>query len=358
LRAEFHLSNSEYGWILTAFSVTYAASAPVAGWLIDRLGLNLGISLAVGLWSVAGVGTGLVRGLAGLAGFRALLGLAEAAGIPAAGKAIHQYLKPEERALGNAVNQAGVSLGAILAPPVATWLALQYNWRVAFLVTGALGFLWIPLWNAVARRNPGVMAPAPQPASSPLELLRSRRMWGFIGANALSMVAYSLWFNWTTLYLVEVTHLSVARAAWFAWIPPLGATLGGFAGGWLSLRGMRRGSEAAAARTAVCRWCAVASLAMLLIPLFHSAVWASAGISWAIFWVAAFSVNMYTMPLDVFGGPRAAFAVSLLVSSYGLMQAIISPLFGALIDAYGYTPVCVLASLAPMAAFGVLKWSE
>jgi len=67
---------------------------------------------------------------------------------------------------------------------------------------------------------------------------------------------------------------------------------------------------------------------------------------------------MYTMPLDVFGGPRAAFAVSLLVSSYGLMQAIISPLFGALIDAYGYTPVCVLASLAPMAAFGVLKWSE
>src|SRR5512139_3123408 len=98
LRAEFHLSNAEYGWILTAFSVTYAASAPVAGWLVDRLGLNLGISLAVGLWSVAGVGTGLVRGLAGLAGFRALLGLAEAAGIPAAGKAIHQYLKPEERA--------------------------------------------------------------------------------------------------------------------------------------------------------------------------------------------------------------------------------------------------------------------
>jgi MFS family permease len=76
---------------------------------------------------------------------RAWLGVAEAGGIPAAGKAIQQYLKPEERALGNGLNQTGVFLGAILAPPVATWLAIHYGWPSAFLATGAAGIFWIML---------------------------------------------------------------------------------------------------------------------------------------------------------------------------------------------------------------------
>jgi ACS family hexuronate transporter-like MFS transporter len=152
IRAEFHLSNTQYGLILAAFSIAYMASAPFAGMLIDGIGLNRAISLAVGLWSCAGISTGFTRGLGGLVGCRAVLGVAESAGIPAAGKAIHQYLQPAERALGNAVNQAGVSLGLILAPPIATWLAMHGGWRQAFVVTGALGLAWIPLWNWAARR--------------------------------------------------------------------------------------------------------------------------------------------------------------------------------------------------------------
>ncbi len=74
MRAEFHLSNAEYGWILAAFSIAYAASAPLAGMLIDRIGLNRGISMAVGVWSCAGIATGLTRGLSGLLGCRAVLG--------------------------------------------------------------------------------------------------------------------------------------------------------------------------------------------------------------------------------------------------------------------------------------------
>src|SRR6185369_2311084 len=106
LRDEFHLSNAQYGLIGSAFSLTYAASAPFVGMLIDRIGLNRAISFAVGLWSCAGIATGFNSGLAGLVGCRAVLGASEAAGIPAAGKAIHTYLRPGERALGNAMNQA------------------------------------------------------------------------------------------------------------------------------------------------------------------------------------------------------------------------------------------------------------
>jgi len=185
-------------------------------------------------------------------------------------------------------------------------------------------------------------------------VLRDRRLWAFVAANALSMIGYSLWTNWTTLYLVEVHGLTLVQAAWYAWIPPLFAMLGGFAGGWLSLRFIERGTSPVAARFRVCLAASVVALASAAIPAAPTPAWASAGISLSIFAVAAFSVNMYTLPLDAFGGARAAFAVSLLVASYGAVQALISPAFGKVIDLYGYAPLAIVAALAPLAACAVL----
>jgi ACS family hexuronate transporter-like MFS transporter len=356
VRAEFHLSYEDYGLILTAFSIAYAACAPFAGLFIDRVGLDRAIMLAVALWSMASIATGLTTGLASLIGCRAVLGLAEAAGIPAAGKAIHQYLLPAERALGNAVNQTGVSLGLVLAPPVATWIAIRHGWRAAFVVTGILGLTWLPLWSRAARLAPVVSAK--EPLGHDLSILRSRRLWAFVLANALSMIGYSFWTNFTVSYLVDVHRLTLATAARFAWIPFAFAAIGGFAGGWLSMRWTARGLAAVAARTRVCCAAAVVSLATVAIPWMPTPLLSAAGISVAMGAVAAFSVNMYTLPLDTFGGARAAFAVSILVAAYGAVQALISPAFGALIDNYGFAPVCRIAAVAPLAAFGVLKWSE
>ena len=358
VRAEFHLSNAQYGLILTAFSIAYAGGAPLAGMLIDRIGLNRAISLAIGIWSCAGILTGFTRGLGGLLGCRSVLGMSEAAGIPAAGKAIHQYLLPAERAMGNALNQAGVSVGLILAPPLATWIAVTYGWRQAFVLTGCLGLLWLPVWNWTARVTAGhgkVTADEPLAFAG---LLHSPRLWGLVIANALNMTVYSLWTNWTTLYLVEARRLTLAQAAWYAWIPPLIAMLGGFGGGWLSLRGVRAGLPAVTARTRVCLGGAVLALTTMLIPLLPTAGWAVAGISLSILAVSAVSVNVYTIPLDTFGGAHAAFAVSMLVASYGAVQALISPAIGAVVDARGYGPVCLVAALMPLAAYGVLRWSE
>jgi ACS family hexuronate transporter-like MFS transporter len=353
LRAEFRLSNAQYGLILTAFSLTYAASAPFAGLLIDRIGLNRAISFAVGLWSCAGIATGFTSGLGGLVGCRAVLGMAEAGGIPGAGKAIHQYLRPAERALGNAVNQAGVSLGLVLAPPVATWIAVEYGWRMAFAATGVLGLAWIPAWNWAARRASATPLPKLELGAGS-GMLRDRRLWAFVAANALSMIGYSLWTNWTTLYLVDVQHLTLQQAAWYAWIPPVAATIGGFTGGWLSMRFINRGVAAIPARFRVCLAASVVSLATAAVPWATTPGWAAAGISLSIFAVAAFSVNMYTLPLDAFGGARAAFAVSVLVASYGAVQAVVSPAFGRVIDLYGYTPVTIAAAVMPLAACAVL----
>jgi ACS family hexuronate transporter-like MFS transporter len=359
VRAEFHLSNAQYGLILAVFSMAYAAAAPFAGILIDRIGLNRAIAAAVGVWSCAGICTGFTRGLGGLLGCRGVLGMSEAAGIPGAGKAIHRYLPPAERALGNAWNQAGVSLGLILAPPVATWIAMRYGWRQAFVATGSLGLLWIPLWSLTARAAeprpsgsgvPGIQHPAP----STLDLLQSPRLWALVAANALNMSVYSLWTNWTTLYLVEKHRLALAEANWYAVIPPVAAALGGFGGGWLSMLWMRAGLPSMAARTRVCLVGALFALPTACIPWLPTAAWTAAGISLSILAVSAVSVNVYTLPLDIFGGARAAFAISMLVASYGAVQALISPAIGAVVDGFGYGPVCVVAAAMPLAAYAVL----
>ncbi len=358
VQAEFSLSNAEYGLILSAFSVAYAISAPLAGLFIDRVGLNLGISFAVGLWSVAGVATGLVKGLGGLVACRAGLGLAEAGGVPATGKAIALYLRPEERALGNAVSQLGLSVGAMIAPPLAIWLAVHYGWRSAFLLTGAAGFLWIPFWNWIARKAPAKTDDGPRAGWAVRQLLRDARLWSFTIANVLSMTIYTLWSNWTTLYLVQAHGLRLEKTAFLAAMPPLFANLGGLVGGWLSLRWIQRGAEAISARMRVCLLSALILLLTAAVPLAPTAALATAGICLSFFWTSAWSVNLYTMPLDLYGGSRAAFAVSLLVAAYGGMQAVFSPVIGLLIDRYGFTPVCALVSVLPLAAWGILHWAE
>jgi len=355
LCSELHLSNTDYGLVLSSFSIVYAAAAPLAGLLLDRVGLTYGIALLVALWSAAGSATGLAQGLAGLLICRAVLGAAQAGGVPASGKAIRQYLDAPERALGNAFSQLGLSLGAMAAPPLAAWLALIYGWRSAFLATGLLGFLWIPAWLATVRRMP---APAVAPAANwrgTATLLRDRRLWGFVAANILSMLGYSLWTNWTTVYLVGAHGQSVVQAARYAWLPPLAANLGGALGGWLSLRLIRRNTEPCQARYRVCVWAAIAGLAAAAIPLAGSAWLAIALVSFNFFTVAAFSVNLYSMPLDVFEPSQAAFSVSLLTAAYGLMQTLASPLIGASVAHYGFGPLCLAAGAAPRAAVAALR---
>ena len=351
VKRDFHLSSAEYGWIVNAFLFTYMLAAPFAGMLVDRLGLNRAAVLAVGLWSCAGIATGLTRGVAGLAACRAVLGLAEAGGIPAAGKAIHHFLKPGERALGNAANQAAVSLGMVLAPPIATWIFVRSGWREAFVATGCIGLLWIPLWLCLAPRGDGgTVSP---PADWPKEILRDRRLWAFVVANALSMVPYGLWVNFTTLYFVEAQRLTMVQAAWYAWIPPVLAAAGGFGGGWLSLRWIERGLEPAPARMRACLVGAALSLATAAIPAAPTPALAAVGISLSFFAASAFSVNMYSLPLDAFGGPRAGFAVSMLTASAGA-AGLIAPAFGWLIDRHGYAPVTSIAAVCPLAGWAVL----
>ncbi len=153
IMAELAFNQTGFGFLISAFSIAYAASSLLAGWFLDRAGVNRGISAAVSWWSAAAVSTGLTRGVGGLIVCRAALGIGESAGVPAAGKLNGLYLKPEERALGAAVNQIGLSLGLAIAP---AWISMArtHSWRMPFVISGLFGFAWIPVWLAVSRAIP------------------------------------------------------------------------------------------------------------------------------------------------------------------------------------------------------------
>jgi len=203
IRGEFGWSYEDYGRVISYFSLVYAIAAPLMGLVIDRIGLNAGASLAVGVWSAATVWTGWARDLTGLIASRFLLGAAQGGGVPAAGKAMSTYLEPRERALGQGMSQVGLSMGMIAAPLLAGFMEPRFGWRSAFLVGGALGFIWVPLWLFMARSAPRQMPDPGRRKFAVREMLRSRGYWGLIVATMLVMTVYSLWSNWATIFLVK-----------------------------------------------------------------------------------------------------------------------------------------------------------
>ena len=347
---EFHLNQTAFGALISAFSIAYAASTLGTGWLLDRFGVNRAITAAVGWWSLAAAATGLVRSLGGLTICRAALGVGESPSVAAVGKLNGLYLKPEERALGAAVNGIGLSVGAAIAP---LWIgvATVRGWRLPMVITGLCGLAWIPVWLLVSRAIPPRYGPTE--LASPAErerlplfaVLKERNLQILAAANVLWMGSYSLWFSWTTLYLMHVHNLTLSATAKYVWIPPLVSNAGGFFGGWLSLRWMKKAVEAVKARRRAVWVSAVGALVALLLPLAHDAAWATALISASFFFALAGSVNIYALPIDLYGAQRSGMAIAALTFAFGILQTVISPIIGYLYHHQLYTPVLWLVTI-------------
>lgn len=358
LRGEFQLSNQQYGLVVSVFAIVYAVVAPAAGWFIDRVGLNLGAGIAVALWSLAGAATAWTRSFSGLLTCRTILGAAEAAGIPATGKANAIFLEPRELALGTAFNQVGITVGSVTAPLLVTFMQPRYGWRSTFAFCGALGLLWIPLWLFTSKRvpsRPSADSPAPKGRGT---LLRDPRFWGLALANAFVMTLYALWSNWTTLYFVQERHMTQDQAnRQFAWIPAVFATAGGFFGAMVSYRWIRAGMNVLRARLRICWISAVILLATAAVPLLPHPALAAAAISLSFFWTLAISTNVYALPIDLFGPGNAGLSVAALTSSFGLMTAFLSPWIGSIVDRVGFAPVCAALSVMPLLGVALLRWT-
>lgn len=356
LRQEFHLTGEQLGFILSAFYVTYAVASPLMGLLIDRIGLRWGASFVVGLWSLVGMGTGFATSYGHLLGFRAMLGIAESGGIPATAKGAAVYLEPKDRALGSAITQFGLTLGTMAAPILTEFFAARWGWRSAFVFCGAMGFLWVPLWLLTASRVPAANVPTDPPRVPFGSILRDRRYQVLVAANALAMTVYSLWFGWMTLFLVQVYGLTQAEAnLGYAWIPAIFATLGGLFGGWVAQRLIRRGGDVIGIRLRIALVASFFPVATAVAPIAGSPAIAIVCVCLSIFALVCLSVNYYSLPLDLFGADRAAFAVSFLTGIFGLMNVFLSPQIGRWSDTAGWQPVCLTVALLPLASAILLR---
>ena len=355
-RPEFAFTYSDYGLLLSVFSIAYAVSALFVGWFIDRVGLNRGITMAVAIWAVASFGTGTSHSVHELLIWRALLGVAEASGVTAVAKAVAMYLLPKERAVGQAVSQLGLSLGAGLAPAFAVFFSYRYEWRWTFFGAGILSLVWIPIWLITAKLIPPAVESGVASNGNWFGMLRDRKLWALMLANAVGMTGYSLWTNWSPTYLVRVHHLSPPEAVRYVWIVPICGYFGALLGGGISWFLIRSGMSPVAARKRACFISASFVLVTIAIPFLPNAALATAGMSLSYFWVCAWSTNHYTLPIDIFGAGRAAFAVSGLVFAYGVMQSVVSQPIAHGIERYGFLPVCLLFAFLPLLAYLVVHF--
>jgi ACS family hexuronate transporter-like MFS transporter len=182
-------------------------------------------------------------------------------------------------------------------------------------------------------------------------LFRDPKLWALMIANMLGMTVYSLWANWAPTYLVRVHHLSPPEASHFTWIVPLAGYLGALLGGAISWRLVRSGKTPVAARKRACLISTVFVLGTMAVPLLPTPALATAGMSFSFFWICAWSVNHYTLPIDIYGAARAAFGGASLVFAYGIMQSLISRPLAAVIERYGFGPLCFAFAWLPIAGY-------
>jgi MFS transporter, ACS family, hexuronate transporter len=357
LQTQLHLTNGQYGAIVAGFSIAYGGCAPVSGLLVDRFGFTKVAVIALMLWSIFGIATAFATSFHALLVCRILLGCAESASLPALAKVYATYLSPPERSMGTAATQIALTLGAVGATLLAGGLTTKYGWQSTFLVAGILGLIWVPLWLRMSATPPNeVLASSSEGASMGVgRLFREPGLWALIIASLLLMPLYSLWTNWTTVYLVRERGLSATAAnLHFAWIPPILAMLGGISGGWFAMQSARKGTPVQNARFNVCFWAALGLLLTATIPILPSAGWATAAIGMSFFCTLCISINIYAMALDLFGTSHASFVFSLLTASYGLMQTVISPLIGSWVDHHSFNAICFLGALSPLCGVAIL----
>jgi MFS transporter, ACS family, hexuronate transporter len=230
-----------YALIVQYFLIAYTISYLVAGWVTDKLGAKFTLALFLGWWSFANMATGWVRNAGQLGFARMMLGIGEPAVYTAGPKAVAEHFPPAERGFAIGVYTAGAMIGATIAPPLIAFLALQYGWRAAFIITGAAGFIWLAIWLVVYRSPEG--AP-PARTREPIRwgpILRDRSVWGLAIARLIADPVWYFYLFWFPKYLIDERGMGLVHVASLAWIVYLAADIGSVGGGLLSGRLIRAG---------------------------------------------------------------------------------------------------------------------
>jgi ACS family hexuronate transporter-like MFS transporter len=319
LQKDYAISDVQYGYIQSAFALSYAIGQVFSGRLLDQIGTRIGYALALGAWSVAAMFHSVARGPWAFGAMRIVLGVMESPAFPGAAKVLAEWFPRRERAFAFGFVNAGTNMGVISASALVPWLAAHYGSQWAFIATGALGFVvlmfWVPLYRAPGEHrsvSPSELAHINSDAAEPavrvawLSLVKTRQAWAFAIGKFLTDSMWWFYMTWFPKYLHKTYDLNLLHIGLPLVVIYLICCLGSVGAGWFSSALIKRGASVNAARKAALFVCALG-----VMPIFGAQ--SITGL-WTVvlllgFVTAAhqgFSANLYTLVSDMF--PRRAVA--------------------------------------------------
>jgi ACS family hexuronate transporter-like MFS transporter len=357
ISADLGWTNSDFANVVLSFQGAYAISYLVFGRFVDRVGARFGLAAAFAIWSVAQVCTAGARSLGQFQIARAVLGLGEAGAFPGAIKAIAAWFPQKERAFANGLFNAGTNVGAIVTPLIVPAITLAWGWRAAFVATGLMGLIWLPIWLILFRTprqtsaiSADELAWIEQDPPQPVERIGLRRLiglrqtWTYALAKFMTDPVWGMFLVWLPDFLSRRYKLDLKTFGPPLIVIYLMSDFGSVAGGWLSSSLIRRGWSVNAARKTTLLVCALCALPVTMAWQASSVWGAVALIGLATAAHQGFSATLYALPADLV--PRAG--VGSVVGLGGMLGA----MGGMLMSKYtgwtldhdrGYAPVFAIA---------------
>jgi ACS family hexuronate transporter-like MFS transporter len=384
LTKEFSWSETDYSNIVVAFQICYALGLLFAGRLIDKLGTKIGYGLATGLWSVAAIAHAMVTGTTGFFVARGALGVTEAGNFPAAIKTVAEWFPQKERAFATGIFNSGTNIGAILAPLTVPFIATAWGWQWAFILTGAIGFIWLIFWFVlyeVPQRHKKLSAAEfeyihsdtagklvdknDEPKLSWTKLLTYKQTWAFAIGKFLTDPVWWFYLFWLPDFLEKEYHLTKTEIALPVALAYTMAAVGSIFGGWLPIVFIKKGwSVFRSRRTAMLIYACCVLPVVFAQYLGDINMWlAILVIGLAMSAHQAWSANIYTTVSDMF--PKNATAtVTGIGGMFGALGGIlIARLAGKLFDYYkttaepktGYLIMFIICGVAYLIAWAIIQ---
>lgn len=375
------LTNVEMGQIFSAFVLGYALFQIPGGWLGDRWGPRLVLTLAVIWWSFFTMMTALapISFLANVLGVwgalivvRFFIGVGEAAALPNFNRAVANWCGSHERGFGIALTISGIGIGSAITPPFTAWIMVNYGWQMAFYVAGMLGIFIALMWYWYATDRPEDhpfvnareaalirgMEPSPGPSHTigPVpwrSMFRTPTVWWLVlSYTCFGYVAY-VYLSWFYLYLVDERGFSVLRGALFASSPFLAMTVFCPVGGWVTDQLTKRLGPAIGRSWVGLGGMSLAALSIVLGAWVETPFLAigllSMGAGWLYFTIGAF----WSIPVDL-SKPHAGTLSGLMNTGANLGGTVSPTLTPWLADQFGWSVSLGIA--AAMAFVGALAW--
>jgi len=355
LEIQFHWTEADYSYIVMAFQIAYALGMVSVGRLIDKIGTKLGYALTTIAWSLAAIGHALANGTIGFGIARAALGISEAGNFPAAIKTTSEWFPKKERAYATGIFNSGSNIGAIVAPLTVPWIAVKMGWQWAFILTGAIGFIWVVLWvfvyeipaknkrlskeelayiNSDLDENPDAVESAPK--TPWIKLLDYRQTWSFVVGKFLTDPVWWFFLFWLPAFLDAQYGLTGTDVALPVALVYTMSSFGSVAGGWLPLYLVKKGWPVFRARKT-----SMLIYAICVIPVVFAQWLGSMNMWLAVLMIGfatsahqAWSANIFTTVSDLFPKKAVASVTGIGGMAGALGGMLIAWLAGILFDKY------------------------